>query len=129
MIRYAGKDIALPLTPGAAFTLYRGSEPVYTGRTSLNDSSIYPNRIASRYLSQPGLDFSTGVTFHGGVCLNFGVLQTGSTTTVGSYVFLNASNGDYTEPSLSNPINGKLDPRMFALWTAASESEITFEIE
>lgn len=135
MIQYIGNDTALSLTPGYDFTISTaGSDyvyrSVYTGHTGANDSTIYPNRIAQRYLSGGTLDFSTGVTYHSGSSINVMVSQiTPSSPVVRTYFFTDSWCGKYTKPALSNPINGKMDPRMLGFWTVATESEITFEIE
>ena len=89
--------------------------------------NVYLNRIAQKVLGPGTVDFTTGVTFHPTMCDRF-VLKDKFEQQVKSEWYIYAFCGDYT-PYLSNPINGKLDPRMKFLWTAYNGSTRNITIE
>ena len=80
---------------------------------------FYLNRFAERYMSPGIIDFTTGVTQHPTMWCNLSIkpsdYQVAKTAT---YVY--GFEGEF-QNVLSNPINGKLDPRMFFFWTYAGD--------
>ena len=113
-------------------------QSIYTGKfTKINGVAepIYLNRFAQTIMEGGTLDFTTGVTQHPTEWADLTLkeaLGPRRELNSGKYVFAFA--GDET-PYLSNPINGKLDPRMYFFYTYAFESlpggttNINIEIE
>lgn len=89
--------------------------------------NIYLNRIAERYLTPPTIDFTSGVTYHPGAMDTFTLTNydTMQGLKMADYVF--GYCGNFT-PYISNPVNGKADPRMKILWSFANASGSTINI-
>lgn len=90
-------------------------------------SSIYLNRVAQGFLSAGTLDFSQeGVNAHPSEIGTF-VLYSGSTPLkTETYVF---GFRPGFETVLSEPVNGKLDPRMKFFFSAALENITTVNLD
>ena len=98
--------------------VYRGIVPEY--------DLFYLNRVAQKLMKRGTLDFTSGVTQHPDMSIDLTLFDT-QDVPVKSEVYINAFQGEY-RPDLSNPINGKLDPRMMFLWTAYNERTTQYVI-
>lgn len=108
------------------------SEEVYSGvleKIGNNDITFYLNRFAERYMSPGSIDFTTGVTQHPTMWCDLSILSYRFQTQVlKTEKYVNGYSGDFKN-ILSEPVNGKLDPRMYFFWTYAGENNISVQIQ
>lgn len=126
-------------TPGFVIWDNLTSQEIYRGKfTKINgvNEPVFLNRLAQTLMEGGTIDFTSGVTWHPTMWKDLSIMEdkTGGRAELnrGKYVYAFCPP---TTPYLSNPINGKLDPRMKFFWTYAFESlpggttNINIEIE
>lgn len=117
-MKFVWKDDVLTSSTENKYTVKNdNNEIVYEGRVPVigEYSEFYLNRIAEKLMEKGTVDFTTGVTSHPEMSIGLTVYNENEQA-LKNEVYVNAFNGEPTN-YLSNPINGKLDPRMMFLWT------------
>ena len=128
-MKFVWKDDALTASTENRYTVKNdNNEIVYEGHFPIFDGSsyFYLNRLAQKLMGKGTVDFTTGVTSHPEMSIGLTVYNENEQA-LKNEVYVNAFNGEPTN-YLSNPINGKLDPRMMFLWTLYSDEAIEIAI-
>ena len=126
-------------TPGFVVWDNLASQEIYSGTFAVANGvkePFYLNRFAQTIMEGGTLDFTTGITQHPTMWKDLSIIEnkTGPRAELNRGKYVYAFAGDET-PYLSNPVNGKLDPRMYFFYTYAFESlpagttNINIEIE
>ena len=137
-MRYCYQDWELVWTGATALTyqiLAMPEETVVSSGTAINYGDgfgLYPNRIVEGLLSPGKIDFTTGVTSQPTMAKRIRTFLPTEDEVVDDSWYIYGFCGDFgnaASGALSDPVNGKLDPRMFFFYTFATTDNQDLTIE